>query len=62
MLKRLLHLTFDAMEIDDISKARIEEVISTSTGFQSLKYQRCISLQQEHEIIQMIEIISCMLQ
>lgn len=49
------------MNVDDISRARIEEAVFTSPGFQSLKQKRCISLQQEEEIVKIIELVNYML-
>mmetsp|Transcript_71954 Transcript_71954/g.108594 ORF Transcript_71954/g.108594 Transcript_71954/m.108594 type:complete len:192 (+) Transcript_71954:44-619(+) len=57
MLKKLLTISIDALSIDDIAKARIEEAVFTSPGFLSLKKSKSISLKQEKELLQILQII-----
>lgn len=57
----MLQLIIEALNVDDISKARIEETIFTSPKFQELKNAKSISLKQEQEIKEIISIVTFML-
>ena len=55
-------MTISAMNIDDISKARIEEAVFTSPGMLSLRTANTISLKQEQHLHELVKLVSQLLQ
>ena len=61
-LKRIMQLTIQAMEADSIAKARLEEAVFTSPGMLSLRNAASITPSQEKELLELLQIVSYMLQ
>merc|ERR1712100_455783 len=60
--KRLIQMTLESINVDDATKARIEEAIYTSPGMLSLRSENTISFKQQEQLLELVQLLTGVLE
>ena len=55
-------MTLESINVDDVTKARIEETIYTSPGMLSLRSANTISFKQQEQLLELVDLLTSVLE
>lgn len=55
-------MTLESINVDDATKARIEEAIYTSPGMLSLRSENTISFKQQEQLLELVQLLTGVLE